>query len=421
MQVIQSVKLFFETYKKIIIAVILFIIADIFLGIRFANSVLSIGTAKENGYYYIDINGKMVNSEAYMEEGIPFSKEGVAYAKGIPLPGKSYGTEGFINKKGKIIKEKLYSQIRLEDSFSFPLIIKENDMFKLIDKDMNVIAEQPCDGMKGIWGCYSDASGGGLYLVSVESSDSGMRCGYMKANLEWAIEPKFSGAFVFSEDKIAAVQDPETGLWGYIDLDGKYISDERYYKTTPFSGGYALVQKEKNGKGAYINTKGEYITDYVFDFYTSQVGFSEGLACVKYADKGGFGYINEQGDIVIEPRYREAGAFVHGLAPVKETSFKYIDKHGNTVIEGDFYWANHFSEDGYAAVIQDGKYGIIDTSGDWLFEPQFATRRPINWEDGFEDLGQLKGLDVTAPNVENGYCIVCLEKGQRIKKTKRNK
>ena len=415
---IQSLKHFFKTYKRIIIAVIFFIIADIFLGIRFINNVLSIGMAKESGYYYIDINGKIVNSKAYMEEGTPFSKDGVAYAKGIPARGMQYGTEGFINKKGKLIKEKKRSQINLNGSFTFPILIKEDGKLKLIDKDMKVIEELQSDGIKGFWDCCSNASGSGLYLVSVETGSS-MRCGYKKANLEWAIKPKFSGAFVFSEDKIAAVQDPETGLWGYIDFDGKYISDERYYKTTPFSGGYALVQKEKNGNGAYINKKGEDITDFVFDFYASQGGFSEGLAYVQYAGKGRFGYINENGDIVLEPIYREVGPFSHGLAPVKETDYKYIDKNGNTVIEGEFYWANRFSEDGYAAVIQDDKYGIIDINGDWLFEPQFATRRPVNWEDGFEDLGLFKGLDVTAPNVENGYCIVCLEKGQRIKKPKK--
>jgi len=156
MQVIQSVKHFFETYKKITIAVILFIIADIFFGIRFVNNILSIGTAKESGYYYIDMNGKMVNSEAYMEEGTPFSKDGVACAKGIPMPGKSYGGKAFINEKGKIIKGKYYNNIELEGSFSFPLLIKEYDVFKLIDKDMNVIAEQTCDGMKGIWRCYNE-------------------------------------------------------------------------------------------------------------------------------------------------------------------------------------------------------------------------------------------------------------------------
>ena len=30
---------------------------------------------------------------------------GIAYAKGIPIQGKSYGAEGFIDEKGKVIKE----------------------------------------------------------------------------------------------------------------------------------------------------------------------------------------------------------------------------------------------------------------------------------------------------------------------------
>ena len=136
MQVIQSVKHFFETYKKIIIAVILFIIVDIFFGIRFVNNILSIGTAKESGYYYIDMSGRMVNSVAYMEAGTPFSEGGIAYAKGIPIQGKTYGAEGFIDEKGKVIKKGEFGQVNLEGSFSFPIIIREYGRFKLIDKDM---------------------------------------------------------------------------------------------------------------------------------------------------------------------------------------------------------------------------------------------------------------------------------------------
>ena len=105
MQVIQSIKTFLKAHKKIVVAIILFIIVDIFFGIRFVNNILSIGTAKESGYYYIDMSGRMVNSVAYMEAGTPFSEDGIAYAKGIPIQGKSYGAEGFIDEKGKVIKE----------------------------------------------------------------------------------------------------------------------------------------------------------------------------------------------------------------------------------------------------------------------------------------------------------------------------
>ena len=82
MQVIQSIKTFLKAHKKIVVAIILFVIVDIFFGIRFVNNILSIGTAKESGYYYIDMSGRMVNSIAYMDPGTPFNEDGVAYAKG---------------------------------------------------------------------------------------------------------------------------------------------------------------------------------------------------------------------------------------------------------------------------------------------------------------------------------------------------
>lgn len=71
-------------------------------------------------------------------------------------------------------------------------------------------------------------------------------------------ERKYSGAFPFTENFIAAVKDPETKLGGFIDLDGKYISDERYNMVFSFSGGYALVQKDEGGNGAYTNKQGGY-------------------------------------------------------------------------------------------------------------------------------------------------------------------
>ena len=89
------------------------------------------------------------------------------------------------------------------------------------------------------------------------------------------------------------------------------------------------------------------------------------------------------------------------------------------MIKNLFNWAGSFSKDGYAAVIMDGKYGIIDTNGDWLFEPQFAIERPMKWEDGFENMEPSTGFDVSAPDFQNGYCMVCLEKGQRVKRAKR--
>jgi hypothetical protein len=270
---------------------------------------------------------------------------------------------------------------------------------------------------KGRMRCYSDFSNGAS-LVSIEYfKSSRIRFGYLNADLEWVLEPQYLGAYPFTEERLAAVIDSKNGLWGFIDMDGKFINEERYYKVSSFSGGYALVQKDIDGKAAYINTKGEYITKFVFDFSKSQKGFSDGMAYVKYANEGGYGYINEKGEMAIDISFRDAGEFSHGMAPVKKEKCVYIDKAGNTVIDGNFSRIGRFSKDGYAAIVQDDKYGIIDTNGEWLFEPQFLVADNNN-SYVFTNLQGYLGVDAIAPDVENGYCIVYLEKGQRVKKPK---
>ena len=396
-----------------IIAVFLFIIVEILLWNKAINMFKGIGTAKTDGFYYIDTKGHMINLKGFLDEGSPFNEDGVAYAKGVPTSGKINGIDGFINKKGKVIRQAGITNFQIEGAFSFPIIITGSEKMEIVDKKLKAIKSKNHE-YNYMMQCHSDFSNGPCLV----DSGTGL-LGYMNENLEWVIGPKFLTAGVFTEDKIAAVKDPATGLYGYIDTDGKYISDERFYRASAFSDGYALVQKEKDGGAAYINTKCEYITDFVFDYSLSQKGFSEGMAYVKFNDKLNFGYINEKGETVVEPKYHEVGSFSHGLAPVKYGHYSFIDKNGNVVIKNLFNWAGSFSKDGYAAVIMDGKYGIIDTNGDWLFEPQFAIERPMKWEDGFENMEPSTGFDVSAPDFQNGYCMVCLEKGQRVKRAKR--
>ncbi len=403
--------------ETIIIVVACSAMIDIVFGFCFINKIIYEKKAKEAGYYYIDKEGKLVNSKSFKDPGTPFNEDGLAYVTELEY---RYGLKdkGFMNEKGEFLGRNLDGRAELNGQFGFPLLLSTGMGYKVIDKDMNVLAEREWDYTDLMWSMYSSDFSRGLVLATKENLNTGyFRCGYINEKLEFVIEPQYIAASPFSEDGIAAVKEPESDKWGLIDTKGTYISEERYHAIRPFDGGYALVQKEQGGNGAYINTKGEYITDFVFDFNESQSGFSEGLAYVKYADKGGYGYINENGKDVIEPWYREAGEFSHGLAPVKDSNYKYIDKEGNVVIEGDYSWIGAFTKDGYAAVEQDGKYGIIDTNGEWLFEPQFSVDTYYDWQEDDIILKNYR-FNVKAPEFINGHCIVFLEKGQRVKKAK---
>ena len=88
------------------------------------------------------------------------------------------------------------------------------------------------------------------------------------------------------------------------------------------------------------------------------------------------GYKNEDGEIIIEPRFRDAGEFCEGFAYVQITrKYGYIDRTGELVIKPQFYKAENFSE-GLAAVRinmeeEEQRWGFINQQGELVIPFQF--------------------------------------------------
>lgn len=96
-----------------------------------------------------------------------------------------------------------------------------------------------------------------------------------------------------------------------------------------------------------------------------------------------WGYINAKGEMVIPPRFSEAGSFHEGLAAVKVCrrrliaeicAWGYVDPSGSMKIFAEYDRASDFSE-GFAGVMKcdgnDCKWGIIDKKGEWLKSPEY--------------------------------------------------
>lgn len=132
--------------------------------------------------------------------------------------------------------------------------------------------------------------------------------------------------------------------------------------------------------------------DFGYDFAT----FSEGLLKVK--QNGKWGYINEDGDQVIQARFKEAGNFSEGLAPVKiGEKYGYIDQSGQLVIAARYSYAATFSE-GLAQVgFMRGQNGYIDRDGRIAFTST-KTFKCIKDELSSEGLIKVEG-----PNKKIGF------------------
>ena len=102
----------------------------------------------------------------------------------------------------------------------------------------------------------------------------------------------------FEGDDLVFFEDSKSGLYGFENVYEEVIIEAKFYYTYGFSGGFAAVQKGKDGKWGFIKVDGLY---HIEPEYEDVKYFSEGLAGVKIGDKWGF--INTEGLVVIEPRF----------------------------------------------------------------------------------------------------------------------
>ena len=91
----------------------------------------------------------------------------------------------------------------------------------------------------------------------------------------------------------------------------------------------------------------------------------------KIVKNGKIGYIDNLGNIKIKPRYKSAGNFSDGLAPVRlNGKYGYIDKTGNYVIPPKYDYATDFVK-GISLVYVNGFSKVIDKKGDIIIDENY--------------------------------------------------
>lgn len=123
--------------------------------------------------------------------------------------------------------------------------------------------------------------------------------------------------------------------------------------------------------------------------------FTEGLTPAAHKEDSLWGYIDDTGEFVIEPHFRAAEAFQDGRALVvlNDVSRRFIDRTGEFAFDASFDDARSFGE-GLAGASKTAKrdgettdlrlWGYIDTSGDWVIEPQFTSA--FDFRNGYAEV-----------------------------------
>ena len=217
---------------------------------------------------------------------------------------------------------------------------------------------------------YAAVSGfsGGLAAVSRNYR----KFGYIDKIGTMVIKPRFDEAGNFSEGLAWVSRDGDE--YGFIDASGAMVVEPRYDSAWDFSEGLAGVMTYDGL--VFVDASGTVAIRPSSEWGDLWCGFSEGLAAISIHGKWGF--VDKSGALVTKVRFKSAGSFADGLAPVQgfvkspsRGRWGFVDSSGTMTIEPRFGEASEFSE-GLAAVAVKGRWGYVDTSGDWVIEPQFA-------------------------------------------------
>ena len=195
--------------------------------------------------------------------------------------------------------------------------------------------------------------------------------GYINSKGEWDIEPRFEATHVFSATGMApAVLNNQTG---YINRKGEWVIPPQFDTGSVFTvSGLALVVRE--GKYGLIDIKGNWITVPNFDEIRFSVKqgliYLTGPALIKRGDA--WSVVNlPQGAPIVDLLIDKAKHFSEGLAAVEtDGKWGYVNSKGEWAVPPRFDTADDFSH-GLALISVNGKYGFIDDVGNLAILPQF--------------------------------------------------
>jgi hypothetical protein len=310
---------------------------------------------------------------------------------------RKHGKSGFINGKGQVIIDLIFDNV---SSFSEGYArIFVGDKVGFIDNKGNITIPPKFDSVSG-------------FSEGLAYATTGNKYGYIDTSGNFVIEPKFYRCWDFKNGYALVMQEitsmgcfidkfgdiklkgknflvskyneglincPENGNWGFIDINGNFKIPPTYKYAREFSEGKAAVTPKKingivNKKElyAFINKDNEIVIPPLFS--GADIRFTEGM-CAVYDN--GYGYIDANGLLVIPCDFYLGQHFSEGLAVVrpngKNTNYGFIDKMGTMTINPTFTVAESF-RNGLASVIignkyEDFKYGYIDKSGNYVWEP----------------------------------------------------
>ncbi|MHC5054768.1 MAG: WG repeat-containing protein [Planctomycetota bacterium] len=273
---------------------------------------------EERGYRrgYIDATGKVVIEPRFDSAG-PFHEGRAA----VRVDGKY----GYIDRTGKYVAEPRFNDAkRFSGGLARVNVAGKADTvhgyayirggkWGYVDRTGRIAIEPR-------FSAAADFSEGLAYVSTDDDTGHSLSSGYIDRTGRYVIKQETARAAYFCSgsfsEGLASVQVGQK--WGLIDKTGRIAVEPRFDGAYEFSEGLARVYLRGKRQYGYIDKTGRYVIEPRF----AEAGdFHEGLARVRlektvpyYGMDDRWGYIDRTGKLVIEARYNGLGDFSNGLA-----------------------------------------------------------------------------------------------------------
>ncbi len=183
-----------------------------------------------------------------------------------------------------------------------------------------------------------------------------------------------------SQTHVYGVRVKGSKLWGYADLEGEVFIEPAFKLGFEFSeNGRALVVPKKGFElidlqGKVTDVEVEKLKVITDPWSGIPEGYTDGLLCIKQNNK--WGALDSDGKLVIPAKYDNLSIFSGGFAIAGiDQQFIVVNKSGQeTPIRDPALKAvKHFSEDLALVKGQEGKWGYINTTGEFVISPQYSS------------------------------------------------
>jgi hypothetical protein len=230
----------------------------------------------------------------------------------------------------------------------------ENEKFGLLDSSLNVILKPKYDYIFGYqdYGVIKTDNGGerinGGDYMSYESSKIGLID--LRGNI--LFEPQFNQIQI--SDGSAKVESDDR--YGYVDLKGNFLIKPKFLEAWPEINDVAPVKEDS--LWGIVKMSDEYLIEPTFLDLSE---FSDGIAYFRKHKQGNYGYINTKGHVLIDS-LSGAGTFQYGFGPInKNYKWGIIDSTGKVIVEPQY-------DESINIMKRDGEIWIMqydDEQKDW--------------------------------------------------------